>query len=132
MTDASHPSNTPRISAPLQRLKVRSDFLKAAKAASCARTGLVLQARPREAGEPHAPAQDVIRMGFTATKRIGNAVVRNRAKRRLREAARKLLPLYGHPGQDYVLIARPGTLTQDWQALLDDVKRALIRLSPKS
>jgi ribonuclease P protein component len=115
--------------APLLRLTERSDFLKCAKATYCARTGLVLQARPRPDDELRPPT---IRIGFTATKRIGNAVIRNRAKRRLREAARQIIPLHGLAGYDYVLIARPGTITQGWQALLDDVKRALIRLTPKA
>lgn len=70
-----------------------------------------------------------IRAGFTATRKIGGAVVRNRAKRRLREAARMLLPLHGRPGCDYVFVARDGTPGRDWPRLLDDVKSALIRLA---
>jgi ribonuclease P protein component len=58
--------------------------------------------------------------------------VRNRAKRRLREAARRLLPRLGRPGVDYVFIARQDTATRDWGSLLDDVERALIRLAPIS
>jgi ribonuclease P protein component len=70
-----------------------------------------------------------MRVGFTVTKKIGGAVVRNRAKRRLREAARLLLPEHGRPGFDYVLIARGGTATRPWPRLLDDVKSALISLA---
>ena len=79
--------------------------------------------RAREDGDP------LIRVGFTATKKIGGAVVRNRAKRRLREAARALLPSFGRPGFDYVFIARQGTADRPWERLLDDVKSALTRLA---
>ncbi|HWU50401.1 MAG TPA: ribonuclease P protein component [Asticcacaulis sp.] len=106
----------------ISRIKVRSDFLAASKAPWQARPGVVVQARDRSDSE-------AMRAGFTATKKVGNAVVRNRAKRRLREAAEAMLPLYGRPGHDYVFVARAGTPTRDWQALLDDVKAALLRLS---
>ena len=81
------------------------------------------QARDRRDGRP------VVRIGFTATKRIGNAVKRNRAKRRLREAARLIAPLHAQPGCDYVFIARGGTRSRAWDRLLDDMKSALIRLA---
>ena len=107
----------------LARLKIRAEFLAAAKAPYAARPGVVIQARPR------GDEDEAMRVGFTATKKIGNAVIRNRAKRRLREAARHLLPQLGKPGCDYVFVARAGTPAMDWQGLLDDVKAALIRLS---
>jgi ribonuclease P protein component len=69
-----------------------------------------------------------IGVGFTASKKVGGAVVRNRAKRRLREAARQLLPEHGLGGVDYVLVARQSTPDADWAGLLDDLKNALIRL----
>ena len=106
----------------IPRLKVRADFLAAAKAPYQARGAVVVQARPIDGGQE-------IRVGFTATKKIGNAVARNRAKRRLREAAEALLPLHALPGHDYVFIARAGTNDREWQGLLDDVKAALIRLA---
>lgn len=80
----------------------------------------------------HCP-EDEIRAGFTATRKIGGAVFRNRARRRLKEAVRLLLPLHGVPGNDYVFIARAATPGRDWPRLLDDVKSALQTLaSPAS
>lgn len=70
-----------------------------------------------------------IRVGFTATKKIGNAVVRNRAKRRLREVARAVLPRYGQPGFDYVFIARGSTALRPFEKLLQDAEKAVLSLS---
>ena len=106
----------------IERLRKRPDFLACAQAAHCARGAVVVQARRRD-DEP------LVRAGFTATRRIGGAVQRNRAKRRLREAARLLLPALASPGFDYVFIARGGVTTRPWPRLLDDVKSALIRLA---
>lgn len=108
----------------IERIRVRADFVAAARAPSAARGAVVVQAMPR-------PQSHKIRAGFTATRKVGGAVVRNRAKRRLREAARQLLPLYGTASTDYVFIARGGTTTRPWPRLLDDVKSALISLAPK-
>ncbi len=120
---------------PLGRLKTRSEFLYVRDGVYRAIGGVVVQMRPRSpqaAPETliHAQrqAQASIRIGFTATKKIGNAVTRNRAKRRLREAARTLLPEYGHPGCDYVLIARASTVHKNYTDLLADVKKALLSL----
>ncbi|MDO8296466.1 MAG: ribonuclease P protein component [Caulobacter sp.] len=107
----------------IERIRKRPEFLAAAQAPSVARGAVVVQRRDRADGDP------VIRAGFTATKRVGGSVVRNRARRRLREAARLLLPQTGRPGSDYVFIARGGTTTRPWARLLDDVKSALLRLA---
>ncbi len=87
------------------------------------RRALVVQGRLR--ADPTAPS---IGDGYTATKKVGNAVVRNRAKRRLREAAREILPRLGVPGADYVFIARGITAEIAWLRLLDDMESALISL----
>lgn len=108
---------------PLERLKKRADFLAAAKGFACARGAVLAQVRERADGKA------AIRVGFTATRRIGGAVVRNRARRRLREAARLMLPQLGRAGCDYVLIARGGVASRPWPRLLDDLKSALIRLA---
>jgi ribonuclease P protein component len=110
----------------IERLKKRADFLAAARGRSCARGAVVLQARDR------ADDDSLVRIGFTATRKVGGAVVRNRAKRRMREAARALLPQFARPGHDYVLIARGGAPTRPWLRLLDDVKSALISLAAES
>ena len=115
------------IACTIHRLTSRPQFLAAAKGVSQARGAVVVHKLDRADGDP------VVRVGFTATRKVGGAVVRNRAKRRLREAARALVPLHGAPGADYVLIARMGTAGRSWDRLLDDVKSALTRLAtPRS
>jgi ribonuclease P protein component len=106
----------------IQRLKTRAAFVATAQGSSCARGAVVIQRlnKPQRAG---------LAVGFTATKKIGNAVVRNRCKRRLREAARQLLPLHGEPGHDYVFVARAGLPDRPWVRLLDDVTAALVSLA---
>lgn len=104
------------------RLRKRAQFLFVRRGKSERRKTVVVQAQPRNDGKPH------IGEGFTATKKVGNAVIRNTAKRRLREAARQLLPKHGVSGIDYVFIARQATATTHWQRLLDDMENALISL----
>lgn len=108
------------------RLKRRAEFLLlAAKGRKAPMPGLVLQAMKRPDAAP-------ARLGFTVTKRVGNAVVRNRARRRLKEAARLTLAEQARAGQDLagvdlVLIGRAGTLQRDFGALRDDLRRALTK-----
>jgi ribonuclease P protein component len=113
------------MTARLTRLKKRAEFLRVAGTrVRAARPGLVLQAAPR-ANEPEGE----LRVGYTASKRVGNAVVRNRAKRRLRAAAATVLPGHGKAGVDYVLIAREGTGKRPYAALLADLEGALRQLA---
>ena len=84
--------------------------------------GLVLQMQPCPS-EHHKI--DTVRVGFTVTKKVGDAVRRNRAKRRLREVARAVLPLYAVGGTDYVLIGRDATPTRPFADLIADLKTAL-------
>ncbi|GGG92162.1 hypothetical protein GCM10007420_04380 [Glycocaulis albus] len=100
--------------------------MRARDGRSAARPGLVVQMIARK------PAEGPARAGFTASKKVGNAVQRNRARRRLKEAARQILPLHGLPGTDYVFIARAGTAAREWEALLDDMKSALLSLAAPS
>lgn len=107
----------------LGRIKKRSDFLRAARGGrKWAAAGLVLQACERAGA---ADQEQVMRVGFTASRKVGNAVARNRAKRRLKALSQELLPLRGRPGRDYVLIARQATLSRPYPALRADLETAL-------
>jgi len=107
----------------IYKLQKRWQFLACAKGRSLARGGVAIQVLRRLDDSPR------IGVGFTATRKIGGAVQRNRAKRRMREAARQLLPLHSQPGHDYVFVARSGTIDRDWPRLLDDVRTALVGLA---
>ena len=103
------------------RLKRRAEFLKVAASGRKAAThGLVLQVLQRDDAAP-------VRLGFTVTKRVGNAVVRNRTRRRLREAARLVLSCDPPRGVDLVLIGRDATRGRDFALLMDDLRRALAK-----
>ncbi len=108
----------------LTTLTKRADFLRAARARRQGTRAMMVQGRRRAAGE-----SDGIRVGFTCSKKVGNAVARNRAKRRLRAAARLVLPAHARAGWDYVLIGRAEvTATCPFDALLDDLRYALRKL----
>ena len=86
--------------------------------------GFVLLVRPRD------DADETMRIGYTVTKKIGNAVVRNRMKRRFRAMARDLLPALGISGADHVLIGRAGGVEREFATLTAELRRALAKLSP--
>ncbi|MGB5093809.1 MAG: ribonuclease P protein component [Parvibaculum sp.] len=110
----------------MDRLRKRREFLAVATGHKWAAPGLVLQARARE--QAGGIASPDIRVGFTVTKKVGSAVIRNRAKRRLRAAAAELLPILANPGYDYVLVGRAATLNRAWPDLLSDLRAALERV----
>jgi ribonuclease P protein component len=105
----------------MEHLKRRQDFVAAARALSEAMPGMVVQARNRQ--DSASP-----RLGLTCSKKIGNAVVRNRSKRRMREAARLVLGEKAQSGFDYVLIGRAATATRNFADLQNDLASALKRL----
>lgn len=113
-------------------LKKRSDFLTVAKGKRWHAPSMVVQmihtSTPHATQELQTKPQSGPRVGFTVTKRVGNAVARNRVRRRLRAAAHQIVPVYGKAERDYVLIGRKAALEQPFECLLDDLKRALIKL----
>jgi ribonuclease P protein component len=104
-----------------ERLRQRADFLAAARGAKVATAAFVLQALERDDG-------DAIRVGFTVSRKVGNAVERNRVRRRLREIVRRSAADDLRCGHDYVLIGRRAALSLPFQQLTEDFKRALRRL----
>ncbi|MFT6074549.1 MAG: ribonuclease P protein component [Yoonia sp.] len=125
MTDFKPPggpdAGTPAVSVCLEILKNRADFVRASNARRQGTPGIHLQGRKRTQGEAIG-----IRVGYTCSKKVGNAVARNRAKRRLREVARIVLPEMGRDGWDYVLVGRKDlTASLPFETLLADMRRAM-------
>lgn len=107
----------------LDRLRRRAEFLRVRGGRTWKASSLVLQAR--------ANAQDAggtARFGFTATKRLGAAARRNRARRRLKEAVRLVAPESARAGYDYVVIARRGSLTHTFQDIVKELQTALRKI----
>jgi ribonuclease P protein component len=107
----------------LNTLQIRRDFLAANAGKRAPMPGFVLLVRAREDGDSQ------MRIGYTVTKKIGNAVVRNRMKRRLRALARELLPTRGIRGADHVLIGRQGGIERDFGLLRTELAKALAKIS---
>ena len=115
----------------IRTLVKRADFLRLRKSESLggkkySTTGFLLQMAPKDTSKDGDTNKNDARFGLTVTKKLGNAVVRNRIKRRLRAAIRSTLPLYGRAGYDYVLIGRQAAVDMPFVLLLDDQKRALV------
>ncbi len=104
-------------------IKKRSDFLAMRGAEKAHAPSFLMLVRDNPEN------QSMSRLGLTVTKKLGGAVVRNRIRRRLRAAAREVFPDHAAAGRDYVLIARMAAYDRNFNALLDDMKRALLRLS---
>jgi ribonuclease P protein component len=104
----------------------RRDFLRVQAGRRCAVPGFVLQLAPADRPCPAA------RVGFTVSRKVGNAVARNRVRRRLREIARMVIPQQARADLDYVLVGRQGALSRDFAVLKDDLIEALKRLKALS
>ena len=116
------PRPRPQEAQRLNILRKRADFLAANAGRRASPPGFVLLVRDRADGD------DAKRVGFTVTKKIGGAVVRNRMKRRLRAIARELLPGGGLAGSDHVLIGRSSGIERDFDLLRQELARALEKL----
>ncbi len=122
-TSAGNEAQPSAVSVRLEVLQKRASFLACARGRKQPCPAFLLQARNRRDDSPH------VGLGFTASKKVGNAVARNRAKRRLRALARTVLPSLVVPGWDYVLVARKdGTVTRNMSDLEADLKRAMAQI----
>ena len=104
----------------MDRLRQRADFLAVANGPRVNSAAFVLQGRGRDDQGP-------IRVGFTVTKKNGNAPERNRIRRRLREVVKRLDVISMRPHHDYVLVGRREALTRDFSVMVDDLRSALTR-----
>ncbi|WP_106165186.1 ribonuclease P protein component [Tritonibacter scottomollicae] len=121
-TRAPRPARPAKVRAGMEILTKRGDFIAAARARKQGTQSMMVQGRRRDDDGP-------FRVGYTCSKKVGNAVTRNRAKRRLREIARLLLQDHGQPGWDYVLIGRAGeTTTRPFEQMQKDFLYALRKI----
>jgi ribonuclease P protein component len=118
----SPPCSRPQEALRLVTLSKRADFLAANRGKRAPMPGFVLLVRPR------GDEDQTVRVGYTVTKKIGNAVVRNRMKRRFRALVRDTFPESAIPGADHVLIGRSSGIERDYASLSSELKRALAKL----
>jgi ribonuclease P protein component len=118
------PGARPQEAQRLITIRKRSDFLAANAGRRAAMSGFVLLVRDRGDGS------DQKRVGFTVTRKIGNAVTRNRMKRRFRALAREIIPVHGFAGSDHVMIGRKGGIERDFGQLRLELTRALRKVAP--
>ena len=108
----------------METLKKRAEFLRAAKGVRRVEGAVTLEICTPAEASPEQPW----RVGFTASRKVGNAVKRNRARRRLRAVAEQVLPAHAEAGHDFVLIARPATVDRAFPSLIGDLVAGLKRL----
>jgi ribonuclease P protein component len=113
------PRPRPQEAQRLVTLRKRADFLAANKGRRGSTPGFLLLVRDRADSDP------AMRVGFTVTKKIGNAVVRNRMKRRFRALAREVVPTHGIKGADHVMVGRPAGVERDFSKLRQELATAL-------
>lgn len=116
------PGTRPQEAQRLATLRKRSDFLAANAGRRAATPGFVLLVRDRKDDDP------LMRVGFTVSRKVGNAVTRNRMKRRFRALAREIIPTSGYAGSDHVMIGRTGGIERDFALLRNDLRGALERV----
>ena len=109
----------------MDRLKQRADFVAASAGARAASPAFVVQSRHRSDDGP-------VRVGFTVTKKVGNAPERNRVRRRLRELVKRLDVISMRPHHDYVIVGRRAALDRGFETMFNDLRSALIRLEPQT
>ena len=113
------------------RLKNRRDFLRVAgrgRGRKWVAPGLILQARRHGTGDKTETGGSGFRIGYTVSRKVGGAVQRNRARRRLRAVADQVMPVHAQDGHDFVLIGRQATLKRTFKALAEDLETALRKL----
>jgi len=109
----------------VRTLKKRAEFLRLRGGARFATPSFVLETRPRE---PASDGEQGARFGFTVTKKLGGAVMRNRIRRRLKAAVSAVAPRLAHAGHDYVVVARPAAYDRAFAEIKKDLERALQRV----